>query len=595
MSAGWVQIVRVRPDRSPAFGLWLLALAAAVFGVSHALGWSLNGIASDLGDPDDALRLHQARGLLEGRGWYDLSIREIGGIEPLVSHWSRLADAPVAALLAVGVLLFGAEPGELVARTVWPVTLLVVLTALVAIEVRRAAGTTAGVIAIWLVASSVLAVAQFLPGRIDHHHLQIVGAVGGSLCLWRAFRTGDGALQSGLLFGIGLAIGYEALFLVLAILGSAGLIAVVEPRLMATLARVLGALSATLAAALAATVPPAAWGVVACDVLGLNLVVMATVGGIGTWLLANRPPSSTVIARSLGLIGVGVAAYAAQVVVAPHCAIGPHAALDPRIQDVWLDTVVEGRSIAVIFALYPSTALVYVATVGAAVALVLRRVVVVRAPADLMLAAIVTLAATYGAISVRFMPYGVWLALPVIAMAIATIGPTAFARSSVAKLGVAVLASHLVLHAALETVRAITLGSAARASAAAPETATCRRRDDIKLLTVLPPGFIVADIDIGPHIVADTHHGVLAGPYHRLGDQIATLHAILSSPPDVGVRTLGAIGADYVVLCAVGPSGDERRADLAGRLRAGASVAGLEPIDLGQTRTPLRAWRVGGR
>ena len=37
-----------------------------------------------------------AQALLESGRWFDMKLAKIGGAEPLVSHWSRLIDAPLA-------------------------------------------------------------------------------------------------------------------------------------------------------------------------------------------------------------------------------------------------------------------------------------------------------------------------------------------------------------------------------------------------------------------------------------------------------------------------------------------------------------------
>src|SRR5262252_3763535 len=76
--------------RSPA--VWC-AIAAADF----LLTSSLRPLLRTVGDPDDAVRLETVRELLHGASWFDTTLPRIGAPTPLVSHWSRLVDAPLAA------------------------------------------------------------------------------------------------------------------------------------------------------------------------------------------------------------------------------------------------------------------------------------------------------------------------------------------------------------------------------------------------------------------------------------------------------------------------------------------------------------------
>ncbi|MFX6023621.1 hypothetical protein ABTF26_21535, partial [Acinetobacter baumannii] len=54
------------------------------------LAQGLDSIVHALGDSDDALRLHEVRELLAGKARTDMSLPRLGGVTPLISHWSRL-------------------------------------------------------------------------------------------------------------------------------------------------------------------------------------------------------------------------------------------------------------------------------------------------------------------------------------------------------------------------------------------------------------------------------------------------------------------------------------------------------------------------
>ena len=87
----------------------------------------------------------------------------------------------LAALIAALSPLLGRDAAELVIRIVWPAALFFALALIVAREAQRRAGPVAAAFALFLVITSAMALAQFRPGRIDHHNAQILCAVAGLL------------------------------------------------------------------------------------------------------------------------------------------------------------------------------------------------------------------------------------------------------------------------------------------------------------------------------------------------------------------------------------------------------------------------------
>ena len=173
----------------------------------------------------------------------------------------------------------------------WPALLFLALALIVAREAQRRAGAVGAAFAVMLVATSAVALAQFRPGRVDHHNAQILCAVAGLLFLPRSLDDKRSGWIAGGLLGLGLAIGYEAIALVVPALGLAALVAVWQSRHGSSQGGVSGdgvacaglGAAATLLAALVATVPPSRWLDVRCDALSLNLVLLAVCGAGGLW------------------------------------------------------------------------------------------------------------------------------------------------------------------------------------------------------------------------------------------------------------------------------------------------------------------------
>src|SRR5262245_36030360 len=105
------------------------ALFATLFFVIAALAGPMTSLSASLGDTDDAVRLVSVRELLAGASWFDTTLPRIGAPEPLISHWSRLIDAPLAAILAVFSSFLDQEGAELATRIFWPALLFFTLAA----------------------------------------------------------------------------------------------------------------------------------------------------------------------------------------------------------------------------------------------------------------------------------------------------------------------------------------------------------------------------------------------------------------------------------------------------------------------------------
>src|SRR6202163_2066417 len=115
--------VALRPEITPGtanLNIMMLVLWAAV-----ALALAAPSIKSGVFDAmstDDAMRLVEVRDLIAGQGWFDLMQHRLD--PPGVSmHWSRVIDAPLAALIVMLRPLTGAAGAEAVTLILWPALL----------------------------------------------------------------------------------------------------------------------------------------------------------------------------------------------------------------------------------------------------------------------------------------------------------------------------------------------------------------------------------------------------------------------------------------------------------------------------------------
>src|SRR5687768_7716172 len=75
------------------------AIVAAAF-VARAV-FAFNGGTPLLADTDDAMRLVVVRDFLAGQHWYDNVQHRLNAPFGAELHWSRLADLPLSALIAI--------------------------------------------------------------------------------------------------------------------------------------------------------------------------------------------------------------------------------------------------------------------------------------------------------------------------------------------------------------------------------------------------------------------------------------------------------------------------------------------------------------
>lgn len=544
-------------------------------------------------DTDDATRLIQVREFLANGSWFDTTLERFGP-NGLSSHWSRLIDLPVALLISLLALVMPIENAELLAQATWPLLLLMPLLVILARTVEALHGRTAAAVALALAATALTALLQFKPGRIDHHNAMILATVSSVFLMALAGPDGRSAYIAGLLAALSLAIGFEALPIVG--LSSVALVlwAIYDDRKAAPVARYCLSFAIALVVVFSVNVPPPQWSNVKCDALSINLVILAIISAAGALLIMTRGRIWSRPLRIAVLAAAGLGATAIYEVLEPACLAGPFGQVPKAIYPIWLDTVGEARPLWWHFARMPALAVSVAAMLLAGViayALLLKRVIDDR----LAYIAIVSVGTSLLALwQFKFVSYATWFAIPAIAILIARIEGTA----NVSRLAMQLLALLCLSPATLNLAGVMIAKATVKPAAAATsqnDPAACSAKAVTGALDTLPPGLIVTHIDLGPFIVATTHHRALSGPYHRLPDGIVAAHDIFASAPSASIAKLKASGARYVVDCparampgvAVGAESET----LLAALRRGRVPAGLTEVLL-PAAAPLRIWRI---
>ncbi len=494
-------------------------------------------------DTDDALRLAQVRTLLSGGGWFDPVIPSIGD-GGLRSHWSRLLDLPIAGLILAARAFVEPARAEQIALLLWPKLVLLAFAIPFLRQAARETGIEAAVALTLMLWLSLFALVQFQLVRIDHHNVQNACAALAIVLATSPLATGRLAFAAGVIAGLGLAVGYEALPLIGLL---ASLLAAASPldERRRIIAESFGAgLAIALTLALITTVRPIDWLSPACDALGANVVAATTFGAAG--LIAVGRVSVGAAARIVALTGVGLMAVSVFITIEPACIAGPFAKVDPAQGDLWLNHVSEVKSLV----RFAETQQAMALAVGLSIlACLIAQVAITwrfRSSDEVlrlaMLVALTALAFRYQ----KMIPYAQLVGLYCLARAAFTVPMPLRALTPRAMAMLAVL---------LATPVPLMLGLTAILPADAQEKSAtsigaCSAERDFGALANMPSARILSQPDLGGYLALMGHHQVMIGNYHRLDREIMRAAAIFLAPADEAKRLLDDWRIDIVAHCA---------------------------------------------
>jgi len=569
---------------------WLVIVAQLV-----AEHWAET--AYTLSDMDDAMRLVQVREFLAGRGWFDLHEMRLGPPDGYDTHWSRLIDAGIAGLLLAFDRFTDAALAERLVRAIWPMLWLIPAMAGVSAIAWRIAGRAAVPLALLLTAVGLPAFQHFIPGRIDHHNVQIALSVLLVAATVWTDRTEWAAAAAGALTGAAFAIGFEGLPYVVMAGAAFALRFVYDTAGASSLGRYGIWTAGSVALAFAASIAPAHWGTTACDAIAINSAAAAIVATLGLAVAATALAGSSWPIRAAGALASVAAAAMVFLAIEPQCLSGPFAMMDPTVRTIWFNHVSEMRSLWAVTATSPpmGAAVAAFPAVAALGTLILARDGSMRGDFGFMVAAVALLIA--GAVMmlmVRAYSYAIWLAIPMVAASALRLFVALRLGMLAGRVFVALMLTPTITSAiALAAVQAMTRQPFEAENSRVAEG--CLRIENYAYLGQLPPGLVATDVDYGPFILALTPHSVMSAPYHRLVAPIIDAHQIFALPPAAAREIAARVRPTYLAVCGrhtLGGIADaERAASLWGRLAAGEIPDWLELVP--ETRgQPFAVYRV---
>jgi len=551
---------------APALFVWLMVVIAGFIKTGPDL------LRGALPGNDDYMRLVQIRDWLGGAGFRDPQQLRMFPPDPLQSHWGRLTDMLVGGVIKVLTPIMGGPAAEMTALILIPAALLLIAILLVVKLASRLSDSA------WMPLGAALSAGlcfpvfyQFYPGRIDHHGLQIVLALGTALALISSDKRPWLAALAGTLCAISLWVGIESAPYVIAACISVSLFWVLGQSHGAR--RLTGfaiSFTAVTLTCLFIASDPTHWRA-ACDALSPVFAVMAGAIG-GAMLLASiigrkvtTPFWRLVI---IGVLGLGAAALT--IGLYPQCLKGPYAELDPRLAEVWLANVTEAKPFHRFFANNHLTGLLLITVPVIAILGVLfgypktplKSKLIDNATIRTLLVFMIVTAIT-GLIQTRMFSFSGSLGAPLAGALIARMADrmddikSDFTRA-LARVGVLALLSPMLIPAALglafpseseKNKSAYDKNLNAMTSSSGSVRVKCTAPAAIESLNALPAGFAITQIDLGAPVLAGTHHSVTSAPYHRNEKGLLTALDVFMGTPDEARIAAAAINADYVFAC----------------------------------------------
>lgn len=584
---------------------WLVIVGWAIIASAYLSRYGAAMHYMTLGDTDDNMRYLQVRDWLAGQSWWDISQHRMDPPRGADIHWSRLVDLPIAALFLWFQLFIPDDRAWQLALGIAPLLPLLPLMLALAFITRRLAEDGHGwAVAVLLPLGAAQALSMYMPLRVDHHgwQLALTAATLAGLVDRKWMR---GGLVAGVASALSVAIGME---MMVYLAGAGALVALRwvfkegAARRMIPYALALSCTTAFSYVFFASTANRAP----VCDALSPVWTTILVLAG-AMLLLLGLLPLRTWRARLLAGAVAGGALLTYAYALWPQCLSGAYQ-ISAELESSWLVYIREAKPIT---AQAPNVWLPMVALPVAGLLCSLLGCWACRGDRERLWAwGTVTLMILFSGCllfwAIRAAPAAQLLAIPPAAWASWALlsglwrgrWPVRLASGA----GVAALAVVFCAYPLYPVIAPAFGGNGANTAAAGKKprhsaNALCRAEPALAPLDQLPPAVIFTMVDLGPRVIALTHHSVIAGPYHRNGAAILDVHHAMDGSPERFRAIAAAHDARYVLLCPGFPEGTiyQRRSPggFYAQMMRGQVPDWLEPVRLRTSvQLPYKVYRI---
>jgi hypothetical protein len=584
------------------------ALAAAILVAMGLFFWTQRdnfgpALQLVLPDTDDAMRLVQVRDWLAGQPFADTRQYRFLPSAGAEMHWSRLIDLPLAGLISGLRPLLGQTSAEIAAILLWPCLVFFGFLLLLGGTMCRLFGTPAACLAVLCAAlhPTLSGLSSF--GRIDHHNVQFVlvfavfvslrmqrsNPVAGKGCTYGWIASPSLVMAEKGLFPalpavFSLAIGLETLPFVALYGGALALVWGVtgdRRELYRATGFALTLCSVSLLLVLVQGGGFAALLAHNCDALSLPLLVLLALAAatMGSLVLIPSGHGMTTRLASLALAGAAIAGL--WTLLFPACLSGPYGALPDSVRRNWLAHVLEAMPLFGALRAWPEATvstfgpiLVASAWLGwRSVTLenfqekwtpvrvnklrqnknLERRSDSIRSKNALnaerrLFLLVLALTGTFGLALAFFQVRSSYIASLVVPVAVGLLlADLLEAKGRLRQMRIASVAGLTFAIIWALPVRAV---SALRnqPEAVMPRPMAGVSVSDLARLNTLPPGLVLAPIDLGPALLLHSHHSIVSAPYHRnIRGLVAAIEG-LDGSRDGLAQVLAREKPDYIIL-----------------------------------------------
>ncbi len=564
-------------DRRLPIWLPLLATWVLIQAMSVAIG-ATPVFEGNLIDPDSYMRLVRVDLLHETGAWFDGRIPRSNAPYGDTLHWTRPFDLLVLAAAWPMVPLFGFE-GALFWGGAWVSPLLLLAAGATMIwAARPVIGSEARPYLVLIFMTQLSVVSYSLPGRVDHHTLQIllaVASVGLVLRLSvRPQRKGP-AVLAGLVLGLGLWVSVEFILVVLLVMAALWLSWLRHGHMAGAPALGLaGGLAGSLVLALLSERPAAAFLAVEYDRVSVVFLVVALLHLL-FWLLALWAEQRAAVGASLRrrvLASLAWAVVSAAVIefLFPSFFLGGTVNADPEFVRVFLSRVRELQPLAPVDGPSWGRFLAKLGTPAAGLLVALAMTWIRRREDEATIWAFFALGlGVYLALSIQHLRFAalaqVLAVIPLTYLLSAIQGRLARISDRRWRAVAPGLAALVVIFGVPVTGLSLGYGGVVEkgtvvAAGAAPGQAASRRKDcSISAIAAYldrPETFgdrsriVAAQVNYGSELLYRTRHGVVATPYHRNVSGILDIYRLFSSiDPEQSRAIVDARGIELLLLC----------------------------------------------
>ncbi|HEX7873109.1 MAG TPA: hypothetical protein VF475_09370 [Sphingobium sp.] len=589
---------------------WFVFVAWAIIAALYLSRYGPQMHFMVLGDTDDNMRYLQVRDWLNGQSWWDLRQHRMDPPQGANIHWSRLVDLPIAALMLLLKPLVGNVRGEQLALGIAPLLpLLPLMLALGFVTRRLSQGGLGWAVAALLPLSAEMSLSMYMPMRVDHHGWQLA-----LTCITLAGILDRKPVRGGIVAGVSSALSVAIGMEMMVYLAGGGAVIALRwvfkdgaARRMIPYALSLAGTTALCYVFFASN----ANRLPMCDALSPVWTTILVLAGAIMLVLAALPLSRWPLRLAAGMVG-GAALLVFAYSVWPQCLTGAYQ-ISPELQTKWLFYIREAKPITV-QARNVWLPLVSLPVAGGITALVgcwLLRRDRERLWAMGTVAVMILFSGALLFWQVRAGPAAQLLAIPPLAWAAGAVldrivrGPMRQRLGAVA--AILPLAAVFCAYPLYPKVAPFLMTAKEKADQAAKPkppkkkkpsaNALCRAQPALKVLDQLPPALIFTMVDLGPRLIAMTHHSAIAGPYHRNGKAILDIHHAMDGPPEQFRAIAAAHRAQYLLICPGFPEGTiyQQRSPKGfyAQMIRGQVPGWLEPVTLRTGETlPFNLYRI---